>query len=712
MASRTAIAIALMLTANTRPAAGAINRFANDAERKLNSIKKAATWDNWGNNNLKAGALMAAPITYTIAKAAELESKITDVAKVANIDFGSKQFVALGESAMKIGENLGITSDGVAELMAELAAGGVAANRLESIATMAGKVGVAFDVSAGEAGRSFMIIQNAMALTEDKTKLVMDAMNAATNKFGGKPRELMNFMAQGGASVATALKISGVAMQAFGNSFQAVGISSAEAATTMERFQKAILKNTDLAKLFNKAGGGAKGMVAILEAARKSGNATKWLMDRDLGEYSGKVAQMANNMDTDRGLKAQLSYLSNEKNVAGSSDREYDNQAQKTTHQFNQLKVSAMNIAVKLGDTLIPVLRSVMTELKPVLKNIFDWVKANPELTGRIMKFAAMLAVGRLALGGVQKGVGGIISFAKPIVSFFKKGETGVSKFRMALNVGKKGIEIFRGGISKFTAFLPKLDGLLGKGLLKIGNGAKWLTKVMGSGFTKTITGVAKGFSFLSKTIGTAGRFLLANPIILIITAIAVAAFLIIKNWDKIKPWLQRLWGWVVNITKKTWNAIKSFFVNTWDNIKALFSKSFEVLKELFLNFTPAGLVIKYWEPLTNFFSNLWSGITSAFRKAIDWIVGKFEWLNNNVLKPIGLGFGDSTVTVKNAATPTVSPKPVAKGNSNSVAYSPTINLYGSATEQDRQAMAAQSQRDFKKLMDQYEYNQKRKNIG
>ncbi|EFB70303.1 hypothetical protein PROVRUST_08563, partial [Providencia rustigianii DSM 4541] len=69
-----------------------------------------------------------------------------------------------------------------------------------------------------------------------------------------------------------------------------------------------------------------------------------------------------------------------------------------------------------------------------------------------------------------------------------------------------------------------------------------------------------KGSGFLSllikpiKLIGSAfmmlGRALLANPIILIITAIAGAAYLIYKHWDKIGPYVKGVWNLVTGIFK------------------------------------------------------------------------------------------------------------------------------------------------------------------
>ena len=46
---------------------------------------------------------------------------------------------------------------------------------------------------------------------------------------------------------------------------------------------------------------------------------------------------------------------------------------------------------------------------------------------------------------------------------------------------------------------------------------------------------------------------------------------------------------------------------------------------------TAALLIIEYWEPIKSFFSALWDGITTAFKVALDWIIGKIEWVMERV---------------------------------------------------------------------------------
>lgn len=101
-----------------------------------------------------------------------------------------------------------------------------------------------------------------------------------------------------------------------------------------------------------------------------------------------------------------------------------------------------------------------------------------------------------------------------------------------------------------------------------------------------------KGSGFLSllikpiKLIGTAfmmlGRALLANPIILIITAIAGAAYLIYKYWDDIVPYAKKLWNRVTEIFSQFWEGVRlvGLVYQHWDEIVAITSRMWALVKK------------------------------------------------------------------------------------------------------------------------------------
>jgi hypothetical protein len=142
----------------------------------------------------------------------------------------------------------------------------------------------------------------------------------------------------------------------------------------------------------------------------------------------------------------------------------------------------------------------------------------------------------------------------------------------------------------------------------------------------KVIASVVTVFNTLSTAIKFAGtafqfvsRIFMMNPIGLIITAIAVGVFLIIRYWDKIKAFFSRLFS-----------AVGSIFKN-----------SFKLLTTVLLNFTPAGLIFKHWNKITAFFMVLWQKVKDVFWGVVKWVVNLGSTFYNagvNIIKSIWNG--------------------------------------------------------------------------
>ncbi len=90
------------------------------------------------------------------------------------------------------------------------------------------------------------------------------------------------------------------------------------------------------------------------------------------------------------------------------------------------------------------------------------------------------------------------------------------------------------------------------------------------------------GMTFLSKTVipllvkgigllGKALMFLFANPIGLIIlgiTALIAAGYLLYKNWDTVKEKVVELWVSLKEWAVSTWEALREWLAETWENMK------------------------------------------------------------------------------------------------------------------------------------------------
>lgn len=118
------------------------------------------------------------------------------------------------------------------------------------------------------------------------------------------------------------------------------------------------------------------------------------------------------------------------------------------------------------------------------------------------------------------------------------------------------------------------------------------------------ISGVTKAFAFLNTT-------LLANPITLIIAAIAALVAAFIYLWNNCE-------------------AFRNFWINLWEGIKTAFAVVVEWLKIAAASiadfFVAAWDGIKNaWSAVSGFFSNTWSSITRVFSNVTSWFSNTFR---------------------------------------------------------------------------------------
>ncbi|CAM3294022.1 conserved hypothetical protein [Xenorhabdus nematophila ATCC 19061] len=181
-------------------------------------------------------------------------------------------------------------------------------------------------------------------------------------------------------------------------------------------------------------------------------------------------------------------------------------------------------------------LRGITQRITKIISKTGEWMKANPELT----KTLTMVAIGL----GVILSVFGTITLALAALL----GPLALVRFSLSI-LGIKGAGSLQ-RLGKVTTFL--------------GNGFKWLGKQGVSGLKL----VGRAISFLGKGFLWLGRIMLMNPILFIISLIAVGAYLIWKNWDKLGPWFKKLWNDIALWVSTAWENIKQKILNKWEEIK------------------------------------------------------------------------------------------------------------------------------------------------
>lgn len=273
----------------------------------------------------------------------------------------------------------------------------------------------------------------------------------------------------------------------------------------------------------------------------------------------------------------------------------------------------------------------------------------------------------------LQDPIKGITALARSGVSFTaeekKKIKTLVESGKMldAQKIILKAVETQVGGNARATATSSQkmkiawgeVSETVGKALLPAVNKiSDWLASVV-----PKIQEFVENNGWLVKAIGAAGvallafgvalkvasgvmaffnAVMLANPIVLIIAAIAAAAALIIAYWTEIKDFFVNLWEkikqafraaweWIKNLFMnyhpygliiKHWDKIKAWFSQLWENIKGVFRRTWEWIKNMFLNYHPYGLVIKHWDKIVEWFKGIWERVKGVFQGWIDYIKG------------------------------------------------------------------------------------------
>ncbi|MDC9594186.1 phage tail tape measure protein [Xenorhabdus sp. IM139775] len=154
------------------------------------------------------------------------------------------------------------------------------------------------------------------------------------------------------------------------------------------------------------------------------------------------------------------------------------------------------------------------------------------------------------------KGLAKLSEMLGKIKTFFQEHPT-VAKY---LSIAAAGLGIILAIFGALTLVLATLLGPLA--MIRLGLtvlGIKGAGSVLGlSGALTKLGGVLRFLKVLALT----------HPLLLILTAIAIAAYLIWKNWDKLGPWFKQLWDDIAAYVSTAWQNIKQKILNKWEEIK------------------------------------------------------------------------------------------------------------------------------------------------
>ncbi|WP_262054051.1 phage tail tape measure protein [Photobacterium toruni] len=360
-------------------------------------------------------AAAAAPIVGSIWTAIKNETSFADVKKVVNMS--DEQSTELKSWVLKTSTTTPMSADNV---NAMLAAGGQSGikdiNELKSFVLDSAKMGVAFDMDAGQAGETLSIFKAALGVDQQGAMNVAGLANYLSNNSNAKAKDIAGVMAREGASAKTGgFKVN--ESTALSASLLSLGMGEERAATALKNIsgrltlgdaasgtqQKAMasigLDADDIAARMQDDASGT--LIEVLNAVNQAPKEDKSaILSQIFGEEAkGAVASLSGNMAN----FSKLLTLSKEDTSVHreSLNQEYDAKLSTTGSGIDMFVNKLNRLSVVFGSALLPALNWVLEPLGKGVDLLANFAEANTGVTQAVgLGVAAFIGLKGVLLAG------------------------------------------------------------------------------------------------------------------------------------------------------------------------------------------------------------------------------------------------------------------------------------------------------------------------
>lgn len=427
------IALILKLVDQVTAPARLVKKALGDVGRQTEALGRSG--NQWANQQLAANqarkaalrgeAMGVAAVGYMLANALkpaiQFEKSMAGVSKV--VDFESPEGLSkLSSEILKLTSSGGLpmAAEGVAEIIEAAGKAGLIDSALPddqkireliNFATAAAKMGVAFDISAGQAGDAMAQWQAALGMSQQESIKFGDALNHVANNMNTTEAKLLNVIGYVGAVAKTA-GLANNEIVALSGAILAAGASPERAATGLKNFTNALTKgenmtkrqsavirelNMDADELAQRMQVDAKGaIIDVLEALKelpkyKQGAAIGALFGE---EAKGAITPLLLNLDN---LRKAFELVDDPANYAGAMLKEYAKQSATTDNALKLTMGFVKGLSITIGTFLLPELNELLSTVQPMIATATAWAQAHPELVTQIFRVVAGLLAFKIA---------------------------------------------------------------------------------------------------------------------------------------------------------------------------------------------------------------------------------------------------------------------------------------------------------------------------
>ncbi len=522
------------------------------------------------------GAGMLYSAKQTLMPGYEFNVGMSKVQALTRLDKNSDEFKMLREQAQELGATTAFTANQVAQGQAFYAMAGFKPEQIKNAMPGTLAMSLAGDIDLGTTADIGSNILTGFKLDSDQMGRVSDVLVGAFTRSNTSLTMLgdtMKYVAPVASGLGVDLETAAAATGKLGDA----GIQGSMAGTSLRAILGRLAEPPKMAaKALEELGiktRDAKGnlrdfpelLAELDKKTAKMGNAQRAGFFKAI---AGEEAFSALSVLAEQAGKGELQKFVDElkkakgeaQNVAGTMTDNLDGDMKNLTSAWEAL-------GIKIFDGIDKPLRQISQSITKAISKVESWVKANPEL-------AKTLTMIGLAIAGIITTLG-ILSLS--IAAML--GPLAAAKLSLSI-LGIK-------GGSALTLLLKPI-------------------KLLGSAFLGL------------------GKAMLANPILLVIAAIAAAVYLIYKNWGTIGPYVYKVWDTVKKYTAIAWQALKDTIKSAW-----------EAIKYIFFNWTPLGLIIKHWNSIVSYTQTTWTMIKTKISDAWEGIKTTLKNGWNNIVKSV-----------------------------------------------------------------------------
>ncbi len=538
----------------------AINAKANRIAQRGSQLRQS------GRDNVIQGGAILAPFVLAAKAGAEFEAGMVDIQQksgltAAQMRIMRNDILATAKASKQLPESLRAGVD-------FLAGAGLDATLATKLIGPIGQAATAYRIEVEDlAATSFSNFQNLKVPIDQNAKalnIMVQAGKEGNFEIGDMAQHFPALTAaaqtlgqKGTGAVADLSAALQIARRGAGDSATAAtNVQNLLATINTERTIKKFAKfGVDLPAAMKKAA--KEGRTPLEEIARLTRETT--------GGDLSKINLLFGNQQAARALAPLINdfddFIAIRKRAGGAGDvidKDFALRAKTGAANMAALKVGISSLALTASQHLAPILTVGIEKLTGMIDAVAAWADRNPKLANSILSVAVGLGILKVGIGAAQLAFGGILGPVSTVFKFFgTKNLAGVSR----------AAKVF--GVLRTAAFF------LGKGVMR------------------------------------AGLLMMANPIILAVTLIAVgigaAALAIYNHWDTIKA---AFWGAV------------AWLGTTWENIKGAFNNGVSFLLGLHGKMLGIGknIILGIAQGIMNAPGAIWNALKSVVTSGIDGI--------------------------------------------------------------------------------------------